>query len=107
MYYQAWNIFGHLIPSVFAGLRRPKDWRLYFAGFFASTVEWIRHYGELSDYTGTILRYGLEDREGVMFQQITFGIGCSTTTIHLDIILSGTHHGPLHLIQLHGLSFGA
>jgi hypothetical protein len=38
MYYQAWNVFGHLIPSVFAGLRRPKDWRLYFAGFFASTV---------------------------------------------------------------------
>jgi hypothetical protein len=38
MYYQAWNVFGHLIPSVFAGLRRPKDWRLYFAGFSASTV---------------------------------------------------------------------
>jgi hypothetical protein len=38
MFYQAWNVFGHIIPTVFAGLRRPTDWRLYFAGFFASTL---------------------------------------------------------------------
>lgn len=47
-----------------------------------------------------MLRYGLEDQQEPMFQQMIFGNRSFTATIHLDIISFVTPHGPSHLTQL-------